>query len=206
MIQKAFRQSMLRDGKCPVSVYTFCESLGIAEDEFYQYYGSFDAVEREIWRNYVQVVAKSLQSDKGFSSFSTREKILAFYYTLLDVLRADRSFVLIGLKDFKNPAIIPPFIKSFRQEFGAWLAPVLLEGKQNGEIAKRPYLDERYDSLFWFHLMFILQFWSRDDSAGFEQTDAAIEKSVNLAFDLVGKGILDNALDFGKFLYQHAKN
>jgi hypothetical protein len=42
--------------------------------------------------------------------------------------------------------------------------------------------------------------------ANFEKTDAAIEKSVNLAFDLIGKGILDNALDFGKFLYQNSKN
>ena len=29
---------------------------------------------------------------------------------------------------------------------------------------------------------------------------------INLAFDLIGKGVLDNALDFGKFLYQNAKN
>jgi hypothetical protein len=56
------------------------------------------------------------------------------------------------------------------------------------------------------HFMFILQFWAHDESANFEKTDAAIEKSVNLAFDLIGKGILDNALDFGKFLYQNSKN
>jgi hypothetical protein len=154
----------------------------------------------------VQSVAKSLHGDKSFAGFSVREKILAFYYTLLEVMRADRSFVLLGLRSATNPALMPPFLKSFKNEFIAWLGPVLTEGKQSGEIAKRPFLDERYDALFWLHLMFVLQFWSRDDSAGFEQTDAAIEKSVNLAFDLVGKGILDNALDFGKFLYQHAKN
>ena len=56
------------------------------------------------------------------------------------------------------------------------------------------------------HLLFILKFWSNDESPNFEKTDAAIEKSVTLAFDLIGKGILDNALDFGKFLYQNSKN
>lgn len=202
----AFRHTLLRDGKYPVSVYTFCESIGIPEEAFYEHFGSFDAIEKEIWKGYVQSVAKSLQADKSFAGFSVREKILAFYYTLLEVMRADRSFVLLGLKSATNPALMPPFLKSFRNEFIAWLGPVLNEGKQNGEIAKRPYLDERYDALFWMHLMFVLQFWSHDDSAGFEQTDAAVEKSVNLAFDLVGKGILDNALDFGKFLYQHVKN
>jgi len=197
---------MLREGKQPASVYSFCESIGIVEDEFYQHFGSFDAVEKEIWKGYVHTVVRSLESDKGFASFTVREKILAFYYTLLEVLRADRSFALIGIKESRNPALPTAFMKAFRQQFSNWLKPVLVEGRQNGEVARRPYLDERYDTLFWVHMMFILQFWSRDDSAAFEQTDAAVEKSVNLAFDLVGKGVLDNAIDFGKFLYQHAKN
>ena len=38
------------------------------------------------------------------------------------------------------------------------------------------------------------------------ETDEAIEKSVNLAFDIIGKGVLDNALDFGKFLFQQSRN
>jgi hypothetical protein len=82
----------------------------------------------------------------------------------------------------------------------------LVEAKSTGEVAKRPFLDERYHHLFWLHLWFILQFWAKDQSPNFEKTDAAIEKSVTLAFELIGKGVLDNALDFGKFLYQNSKN
>jgi hypothetical protein len=55
------------------------------------------------------------------------------------------------------------------------------------------------------HLGFLLLFWRDDESAGFEKTDAAIEKSVNLAFDLIGKGAVDSAFDFAKFLYQAKK-
>ena len=51
-------------------------------------------------------------------------------------------------------------------------------------------------------MSFLLLFWRDDDSAGFEKTDAFVEKSVNLAFDLIGKGALDSAIDFAKFLYQ----
>ena len=46
-------------------------------------------------------------------------------------------------------------------------------------------------------------FWKEDNSPGFEKTDAAIEKSVNLAFDLIGKGAVDSAIDFAKFMYQN---
>jgi hypothetical protein len=83
---------------------------------------------------------------------------------------------------------------------------VLNDGKTKGEVAERPYLDKRYPQLFWVHLALLLMFWKGDDSAGFEKTDAFIEKSVNLAFDLIGKGAVDSAIDFGKFLYQTSKN
>jgi len=69
-------------------------------------------------------------------------------------------------------------------------------------VAERPYLDQRYPQLFWLHMIVLLGFWKDDSSSDFEQTDAFVEKSVNLAFDLIGKGTLDNAIDFAKFLFQ----
>lgn len=205
-ILAAYRKTVLKEGKEPSSVFIFCESLGISESDFYEHFGSFDSVVNQIWSGYIREVANRLQLDKNYIEFSVREKILAFYFTLAEVLREDRSFSLLTIKPWKNPAIPPKSLKGFKNSFETWITPIINEGKQNGEIAKRPLLDSRYDGLFWLHLVFILQFWANDDSAGFEKTDAAIEKSVNLAFDLIGKGILDNALDFGKFLYQNAKN
>jgi hypothetical protein len=79
---------------------------------------------------------------------------------------------------------------------------VLSSGKDTGEVASRPYVDKKYPQLFWLHMGFILMFWKDDSSSGFENTDAAIEKSVNLAFDLIGKGTVDSVIDFAKFLYQ----
>jgi hypothetical protein len=50
-----------------------------------------------------------------------------------------------------------------------------------------------------------MDFWIKDNSKGFEATDAAIEKSVNLGFDLVGPGPLDSIIDFGRFLISQRK-
>jgi hypothetical protein len=205
-ILKSYRQILLKEGRQPSSVFTFCESIGIAERDFYDSYGSFGAIESAIWHNYFSSVTDRLKRDSHYSTFSVREKILAFYYTLVDVLRADRSFVVFTLRTWKNPALTPTFLKAFKNEFDQWLNNIIDEGKANGEVASRPFFDKQYDKLFWLHLLFILQFWDHDTSAGFEKTDAAIEKSVNLAADLIGKGVLDQALDFGKFLYQNSKN
>ncbi|MCU0419913.1 MAG: TetR family transcriptional regulator C-terminal domain-containing protein [Cyclobacteriaceae bacterium] len=205
-IRSAYRKYVLTHGKQPASVFVFCEELGMTEEEFYAQFGSFEALEKAIWTEYVTTVRERLLADENYAAFSAREKILSFYFTLAELLKADRSFVLLQLKAWKNPAQLPVFLKGFKGVFDEWINGVITQGIQNGEVAKRPLLDQRYDGLFWLHLMFILQFWSHDESANFEKTDAAIEKSVNLAFDLIGKGILDNALDFGKFLYQSSKN
>jgi hypothetical protein len=125
---------------------------------------------------------------------------------LAEQLKTDRSFLIHQLKSWKNPALTPDFLKGFQQSFSDWAKPVIESGIQSGEIAKRPYLDQQYHHFMWMHFVFVLQFWAHDQSADFEKTDAAIEKSVNLAFDLIGKGLLDNAIDFGKFLYQTSKN
>lgn len=204
--QHAYREFVLREGKEPASVFIFCKDLGLTENEFYESFGSFQAIAKEIWRSYITHTLKRFQADENAAVFTAREKILAFYFILAEELRKDRSFALHGLKDAHKSPLLSPELKAFKQEFEQWLEPVLAEGKQTGEIAPRPFLDKQYKSLFWIHLMFVLQFWAHDESTGFEKTDMAIEKSVNLAFDLIGKGVLDNALDFGKFLYQNSKN
>ena len=205
-IREAYAEYLLTRGKRPATVFKFCKEAGFSEDAFYAEFGSFAGIEKEIWRTLAQETIDRLQADENFAGFSAREKILAFYFTLAEVLRAERSLVLFQLKDWKIPGLPPVFIKSFKSIFDPWIESVLDEGKKSGEIARRPYVDKRYGVLLWLHLHFILHFWAHDDSAGFEKTDAAIEKSVNLAFDLIGKGIIDNALDFGKFLYQEARD
>lgn len=198
----AYMDHLLLHGKQPASVFKFCLDLGIREEEFYNYYGSFKSVERQLWKSFLDKTIIRLRADESFETFSAREQILAFYYTFFEELRTSRSYVLLQLEHHKKIEITPDFLVDFKKEFETFLESILNSGKSNGEVASRPFLDKRYPSLFWVHMGFLLIFWKDDNSAGFENTDAAIEKSVNLAFDLIGKGAVDSFIDFGKFLYQ----
>ncbi len=203
-ISSAYREYLLTEGKHPSSVFKFCKDIGIREDEFYQFYGSFDALDRGFWKEAFEHTRNRLETDQDFSGFTSREKILTFYFAMMESLKAERSFVLAQMKNWKTPALTPPALKDFKTSFEEWIQKIVAQGKASGDVAARPYLDKGYHHLFWFHFGFILHFWMHDDSANFEKTDAAIEKSVNLAFDLIGKGMLDSAIDFGKFIYQNA--
>jgi AcrR family transcriptional regulator len=201
-IKAAYIESVLENGKQPASVYKFCIDYNLKEDAFYSQFGSFEALDKEIWKGYMTRTITSLHGDKSFEAFNAREKMLALYFTLAEVLKANRSFILLQLDNYKKPELVPNFLKEFKSEFEEFVSTILTEGKSKGEVAARPYLDKRYPQLFWVHLSFFLLFWKDDDSKGFEKSDAFIEKSVNLAFDLIGKGAFDTAIDFVKFLYQ----
>jgi hypothetical protein len=204
-LQAQYKDFVLTKGEKPSSVFAFCKLIDIEESEFYKHYASFEALEKAIWQGYAISTIQHIGSDAAFQQFGAREKILTFYFALAETLKTERSFVLHQLSAMPKSIGVPSHLKAFKITFEEWIDGVLSEGKGTGEIAMRPFVDKKYPGLFWMHLLFILKFWSSDDSANFEKTDAAIEKSVTLAFDLIGKGVLDNALDFGKFLYQNAK-
>jgi hypothetical protein len=205
-ITKAYQEHLLLHGHQPATVYRFCHDLGIQEEDFYKVAGSFQALEKHIWAEYIHSTIKRLDADEDFDKFSAREKLLAFYFTLLEMLKANRSFCLVMLGRHDKLEVVPAFLKSFKTTFEEFVDRILNNGKATGEVAVRPFIDKRYPQLFWLHMAFLLVFWKEDDSAGFEKTDAFIEKSVNLAFDLIGKGAVDTAIDFGKFLYQSRMN
>lgn len=198
----AYQEYLLMHGKKPTTVYRFCKDLGIKEDDFYKVAGSFEALEKHIWAGYISQTVSVLESDSSFESFSAREKLLSFYFTLMEKLKANRSFTMVLLNRHEKLTVIPNFLKTFKQHFEEIISRILIDGKATGEVAERPYLDKRYPQLLWVHMTLLLNYWKEDDSAEFENTDAFIEKSVNLAFNLIGKGAVDSAIDFAKFLYQ----
>lgn len=205
-LHAAYIEHLLTHGRRPPSVYKFCQDIGITEDVFYAYAGSFEGLEQHIWKGFVDKVVTELEADAAFNNFSSRDKLLTFYFALLEQLKRHRSFVLLQPESLHRPAIVPSHLKGFKASFEQFIENTLNQGKDRGEVAARPLIDKRYPKLFWLHMGFILMFWKNDNSADFEQTDAAVEKSVNLAFDLLGKGAVDSALDLGKFLYQTSRS
>ena len=201
-IVRAYKDVLLKTGKPPASVYSFCLDLGIEEEEFYSEFGSFAGIEREIWKEIMNGTIRRLSADKAFQGFTAREKMLALCYTLIEELTRERSFVLVQLERGGKLELAPPFLRDFREAYLSFTEKILQEGQETGEIARRPYLERGYSRLFWLHLVSLIMFWKSDDSPAFARTDAYVEKSVQLACDLIGKGIVDSAVDLARFMFQ----
>lgn len=203
-IIQGYVNHVLENGSEPLSIYKFAKELKMNEADFYAYFTSFEAIKSAVWGKLFDDTIQNLEAQEVFKEYSAREKLLGFLFTLVEELKKNRSYLLslyAGQKDLKK--LLPHEVKTFKTKFKDFANEIILEGKETEEIANRPLITERYDEALWLQVWFVFQFWLKDTSSSFEKTDAAIEKSVNLAFDLMGKSALDTFIDFAKFLYQN---
>ncbi|MCC2545288.1 TetR/AcrR family transcriptional regulator [Hymenobacter sp. BT175] len=201
-IKQAYLDHVLRKNAAPASVFKLTSKLGIPEAEFYRHYAGFAAIDREIWADFGADARRSAAREPVWESYGAREKLLAFYFTLLEILKQNRSYALWSLRTYLPalPGLTPRVLDDFRLGFEAFVAELLREGRRTEEVASRPVLEGQYPRAFWQQAMFVLGFFAKDDTLNFERTDAAIEKAVTLSFDLVGRNTLDSAFDFARFL------
>lgn len=190
---------VLTHGEQPKSVYNYSKSLGISESEFYQLFASFDAIERAIWSATIVETIDTIRQQEVWSTYTSREKMLSFFYSYVEVLKRQRSFVKYSLKDsgkFSTPAVLTD-VKSIFENFAEEL---INDGLSSGELAERKFISKRYKDALWLQFAFIINFWINDDSKDFEKTDEAIEKGINVTFDLFQHSPIDNLIEYGKFV------
>lgn len=203
-IKKNYRDHFNMTNKPPKSIADFMKDLGSDEAEFKKYYKSFSDLDKEIWKDIAKSTLKRVKSEEVYADYAVREKMLSFLYTLIEELKGYKAFVKYQFKNQKNGrfGLTPVFLDDFKEEFMAFAHEIVNEGLDTTEIINRPFISDKYADALWLEVLFIISFWLRDSSAEVEQTDAAIEKSSNLAFDLLGQTPLDSAFDFVKFLIQ----
>jgi AcrR family transcriptional regulator len=202
-IKKGYIEYLLENDRQPASVYLLAKQLGISDADFYQAFNSLNAVEEAIWKDFFDEARLKTESQETYVQYSVREKLLSFYYIWIEVLKTNRSFVEYRVTRNYPHAYTLPNTSLFRQAFKEYINELLREGRTTTEVVHRPFLIERYADGFWQQALYILNFWVKDVSQNFEQTDALIEKSVNTSFDLVGRTPVDSLFDYFKFVYQN---
>ncbi len=203
-----YMEYVLENEHFPKSVYKFCKETKIEEPTFYQFFGSLEGLQKTIWDTFFVMTMDLSHKNKEYENYSAKEKVLTFFYTFFELLTANRSYVLFtlqyhqGLEQLKNISQLRS-LRGHIKEFASDLIQEENDTKQF-KFTKNPV--QLFSEGTWLQFLFLLKFWMKDDSIGFEKTDVAIEKSVNTIFDVFDTTPLDNVIDFGKFLWQEAMN
>ena len=152
------------------------------------------------WASIVQDTRAALEADEVFASYSVFEKVLAFYYTLIELLKPHREAIVKMYENAWFWQLWPEEVEEMKGPFENYMKELIEEGLEQHEVASRPWVTSYYQHPLWYQLMLILKFWVHDKSENRENTDVAIEKAVRLAFDLMGYNTLDSLFDLTKFI------
>lgn len=199
----AYMSYILENGERPKSIYKFTTDNGMEERDFYTFFGSFEGLREEIWVSFHQNTIKVLDRDKGYESYPNKEKMLAYFYTFFELLTANRSYVLFTLSETENNLKNLKQLRKLRHEIKDYASDLIEQGNEdkNFRLAKNPVTI--FSEGAWLQTLFLLKYWKDDNSANFEQTDVAIEKSVKAIFDVFETAPLESVFDFGKFLFKN---
>lgn len=199
-IKQAYKELAVADKMLPLSLKLVGEKADLSLAEVRDLYpGSLD-IQREIWLEYLRETLETVEKSPEFVEYLVREKLLAFYFTFFELLSDDREFLQLFKEKLGIWNYNPEFMEFFKTAFLEFVGMLIAEGSSNEEIAERMVLGNQYTGWHWPQLLYLVNQWLNDETESFAQTDQAIEKSVNLGFDIMGRNLFDSAFDFLKFV------
>lgn len=197
-----YMEYVLEHNKKPNSVYNFAKTNSFEESIFYNFFGSFEAIEKHVFKAFYDNTIKALESSESYETFDARNKLLSFYYTFFENLTANRSYVVYALDSNKKRLKGMQALSELKKSFNTYIANLDIETLDIKDAKIEKIQTKAIQESAWVQLMITLKFWLDDTSASFEKTDIFIEKSVNTSFDILNIAPIKSVIDFGKFLFK----
>ena len=198
-IEDNYWDYLLETGTKPQSVFKFCKENSINEKEFYEHYSSFEGIEGAYWGSLVSGTVAILEADEDAKTYDAKQRLLAFYFTFLESLLAQRSRFTHGFPSVKDVSDWAS-LKEFDREFKTFATLVIDQAVDEGSVDDRKKLNDFYPHALLLQFKVILEFYRNDTSSQFADTDAFIEKSVRFFFDGARLPLIESGLDLVRFL------
>jgi len=197
-----YMEYVLEHNEQPKSVYKFSKENDFEEANFYEFFASFEAIQKHIFKAFFDNTITALNKSEDYQSFDARNKLLSFYFTFFEILTANRSYVVYALEQFKSSFKNLSHLSELKKSFTHYIDDLDIETldikqEQIDKIQRRALQESA-----WLQLVLTVKFWLEDTSASFEKTDIFIEKSVNTSFDVLNIAPLKSVIDLGKFLFK----
>lgn len=193
-------------GSQPVSVHAFAKNHNFDKAIFYEFFTSFESLEQDIFKIFFNNTITVLQKSEDYPNFDARNKLLSFYYTFFEILTANRTYVLIALKNHKKSLKSLKKLAKLKEQFEFYINSLEIDSIDFGQEAIEKLQTNALKISAWIQLLTILKFWMEDTSESFEKTDIFIEKSINTSFDLIDTKALKSIIDLGKFIFKEKKH
>ena len=201
-IISAYMEYVLTYDEQPKTVFAFAKNNNMEEQKFYEFFTSFDALEKDIFKIFFYNAHDILEKSEDYLSFDSRNKLLSFYYTFFEILTANRSYVIYALDGHKNSLKTLRTLAHLKSRFANYIEHLNIQMIDLRQEQLQKLQNRSLKESAWLQLLVTMKFWMDDTSPSFEKTDVFIEKSVRASFDLIDTTPLKSLVDLGKFLYK----
>ncbi|RTY78531.1 TetR/AcrR family transcriptional regulator [Flavobacterium sp. LS1P28] len=201
-IVSLYMNYVLEYSEKPKSVYHFTKINDFTETEFYAFFGTIESIEKEIFKMFVEKTTDLLNKNKEYEMYDMKSKMLSFYFTFFEILTANRSYVVLVLKEHNNQLKKLMQLSGLRNSFRNYLSEIISDEFRTQQEKLQNFQEKSFQEASWIQLLLTLKFWLDDASAAFEKTDIYIEKSVKVTFELMNIAPIDSLIDFGKFIFK----
>ena len=118
---------VLNHNKNPSSVYSFAKENNFEESLFYTYYGSFEAIERGVFKAFFNNTITLLNNSEDYAEFDSRNKLLSFYYTFFENLTTNRSYVVHAIAGNKNQLKSMTALTELKKSFSEYIVNLYIQ-------------------------------------------------------------------------------
>lgn len=201
-----FMDEVLMTGKKPVSIYKFAKELKIEERTFFEYFGSFEHLESQIFVRFFENSLDLLESSDEYKDYDSKNKLLSLYFTLFETFKANRSYISFCFKEHHESLKTLRTLTGIKVVFCNFIKGLELETIElKNDVFNKTQIKSQQEIL-WVQFLLILKFWLDDNSPSFEKTDIFIEKNIHAAFDIIHTKPVKSILDLGKFIFKEKMN
>lgn len=194
---------VLNHGERPKNIYRFAKDNEFEEKDFYNYFSSFEQIEKSILVNLFDKSVELASEVNNFDEITSKEKLLNVYFIFFENMTMNRSLVLMILGNDKlHLAKISNQLKETHRLFIKTLDFNDWEMIQKAKDDVKNFHEKAREEALWIHLVSAIEFWKKDTSPSFEKTDIFIEKTIDTGFELMDNEPLRKVVDLGKFLFK----
>jgi hypothetical protein len=202
VILENYTKFVLMHNEKPKSVYAFALENKMEESEFYEYFGSFKAIDSAVFVDLFKNTLILLEQNDEFKEGDAKHKLLSFYFTFFEMLTANRSLVMYILKEHENKMKVLKTLDGLKEEYTDFVESLDIKSIDLIIDNIASIVDRGLAKVSYGQLLFIMKFWMNDTSPSFEKTDVLIEKTMHAGFEVLNTKPINTFVDLGKFLWK----